>query len=95
MSKVVDNYRQKIFEGLKQLPDEKLVEVEDFIEFLKQKYRDEDKKEPKDFTLEEKALITSPQEERKELEKSGKYSKEFLDQFEKNIAKSSLYSKKP
>ena len=95
MSKVLDYQLKKIFEGLKNLPNDKLVEVEDFIEFLREKYVDALKEEPKDFTLEEKDFIKSPQAERKELEKAGKYSKEFLDQFERNIAKSSIYSKKP
>jgi hypothetical protein len=89
------NYHyQKILKELETLPDDKLVEIEDFIEFLKEKYISEVSEEPKDFELEEKDLVTSPEEERKELEKTGRYSKDFLDQFERNIAKSSIYSKK-
>jgi hypothetical protein len=89
------NYHyQKILKELEALPDDKLIEIEDFIEFLKEKYISELREEPKDFELEEKDLITSPKEERKELEKTGRYSKDFLDQFERNIAKSSIYSGK-
>ncbi len=60
-SEVLDYHRRKIFESLKQLPGDKLVEVEDFIEFLKEKYGDELNEEPKDFALEEKDLILDHQ----------------------------------
>jgi hypothetical protein len=94
MEQAIKSHHQRIIEALKKLPEDKLIEVEDFIGFLKEKYIDELIEEPKDFKLEEKDFITSPEEERKGLEKTGKYSKDFLDQFEKNIAKSSIYSRK-
>jgi hypothetical protein len=93
MAQVLNPQYLKVVEELKGLPKDKLAEVEDFIGYLKGKYTNPDIKEPQDFELEEKKHITSPAEEREALEKTGKYSKKFLDQFEKNIAKSSLYSK--
>ncbi|MBI3585181.1 MAG: DUF2281 domain-containing protein [Nitrospinae bacterium] len=94
MTQVLNSHYQKILEELKKLPEDKLTEVEDFIEFVKGKYMHGRAEELKDFELEEKNLITSSKDERKELEKTGRYSKEFLDQFERNIAKSSIYSGK-
>ena len=93
MAQVLSSHYLKVVEELKGLPEDRLVEVEDFIGFLKEKYTDPAYTEPKDFELEEKDHITSPSDERLELEKTGKYSREFLDRFEKHIAKSSLYSK--
>jgi len=94
MTQVLNFHYQKILEELKKLPEDKLTEVEDFIEFVKRKYIHGGAEELKDFELKEKNLITSPKDERKELEKTGRYSKEFLNQFERNIAKSSIYSRK-
>ncbi len=92
MSQAISPHYMKVVEELKDLPEDRLVEVEDFIGYLKEKYAAQTLTEPKDFELQEKEVITSPAEERRELEKTGKYSKEFLDQMEKQIAKSSLYS---
>ncbi|MBI5186375.1 MAG: hypothetical protein HZA01_11695 [Nitrospinae bacterium] len=94
MTQVLNSHYKKILEELKKLPEDKLTEVEDFIESVKRKYIDGRVEKLKDFELEEKDLITSPKNERKELEKTGRYSKEFLDQFERNIANSSIYSSK-
>ncbi len=94
MTQALNYQRTKILKDLEQLPVDKLVEVEDFIEFLKEKYVYELKEETKDFDLKEKDIITSPYEERRELEKTCRYSKEFLDQFERNLAKSTIYSRK-
>ncbi|MBF0557385.1 MAG: DUF2281 domain-containing protein [Nitrospirae bacterium] len=93
MAQVLSPHYLKVVEELKDLPEDRLVEVEDFIGFLKEKYADTSCSEPEDFELEEQKNITSPAEERMELERTGKYSTEFLDRFEKHIAKSSRYSK--
>ncbi|MBI3599771.1 MAG: DUF2281 domain-containing protein [Nitrospinae bacterium] len=66
MLQTLNYHYQKILKELEVLPDDKLIEIEDFIEFLKEKYISELMEEPKDF----------------------------LDQIERNIAKSSLYSRK-
>lgn len=93
MSQVAGPHYVKVIEELKGLPEDRLAEVEDFIGYLKEKYTAQTLTEPKDFELQEKEAATSPAEERRELEKTGRYSKEFLDQIEKQLAKSSLYSK--
>ena len=45
--KALHNHEAKILEDLKTLPDDKKVEVEDFVGFLKQKYQNKEKKEQK------------------------------------------------
>ena len=45
--KALHNHEAKILEDLKTLPDDKKIEVEDFVGFLKQKYQNKEKKEQK------------------------------------------------
>lgn len=43
--KALHNHEAKILEDLKSLPDDKKIEVEDFVGFLKQKYQNTEKGE--------------------------------------------------
>ncbi|MFQ6033217.1 MAG: DUF2281 domain-containing protein [Candidatus Zixiibacteriota bacterium] len=45
--KVSENHEEKILEDLKALPKDKIIEVEDFVRFLKEKHQSSEKKAPR------------------------------------------------